>query len=208
MISRIIQGFQNFQDRVFPDKESLFHRLGQGQQPMALFITCSDSRIDPNLLTQTEPGDLFVLRNAGNLVPPHGVHGGEAATLEFALKQLQIPDVIVCGHSKCGAMQGLLAGPEALRELPEVAVWLDHAASILPRVEKAAVMLTPEEKLNLAIEANVLFQLEHLRTYPFVAKALSADRLRLHGWVYYVESGRVTTYVPEGGRFVPLTAVS
>lgn len=204
LISRIIQGVQHFQDRVFGSKESLFRRLGQGQQPMALFITCSDSRIDPNLLTQTEPGDLFVLRNAGNLVPPHGVHGGEAATLEFALKQLQIPDVIVCGHSKCGAMQGLLAGPQALRELPEVAAWLEHARAILPRVEKAAATLTPEEKLNLAIEANVLFQLEQLQTYPFVAKALSADRLRLHGWVYHIESGQVRTYDPGQRSFVPL----
>jgi carbonic anhydrase len=156
------------------------------------------------LLTQTEPGDLFVFRNAGNLAPPHGVRGGEPATLEFAIKQLQIPDVIVYGHSKCGAMQGLLAS-DLLRELPEVAAWLKHARAILPGVEQAAAMLSPEEKLRLAIEANVLLQLEHLRTYSFVANALSADRLRLHGWVYYFESGQVTAYVPGQERFVPLT---
>lgn len=203
MISRIIQGVQHFQDRVFGSKETLFRRLGHGQQPMALFITCADSRIDPNLLTHTEPGDIFVLRNAGNLVPPFGVHGGEAATLEFAIKQLHIPDVIVCGHSKCGAMQGLLA-PNSLRELPEVAAWLKHARAILSGVEQAAAMLSPEEKLRLTIEANVLLQLEHLQTYPFVAGALSAGQLRLHGWVYYLESGQVTAYLPGQKRFVPL----
>lgn len=201
--SRIIQGIQHFQARVFGSKKSLFHRLGDGQEPLALFITCSDSRIDPNLLTQTEPGEIFILRNAGNLVPPCGVHGGEAATLEYALKQLHIQDVIVCGHSKCGAMQGLLA-PEALRELPEVAAWLEHARAILPAVEQAAASLSPADKLNLAIERNVLLQLEHLKTYPFVTDALSAGRLRLHGWVYFLESGEVTAHVPGQQRFMPL----
>jgi len=201
--TRIIQGIQYFQDRVFGGKKSLFRRLGEGQEPLALFITCSDSRINPNLLTQTEPGELFILRNAGNLVPPHGVHGGEAATIEYAIKQLHIQDVIVCGHSKCGAMQGLLA-PEALRELPEVAAWLGHARAILPAVEQAAATLPPDEKLNLAIESNVLLQLEHLKTYPFVADGLSAGLLRLHGWVYFLESGEVTAHVPGQERFMPL----
>jgi carbonic anhydrase len=201
--SRIIQGIQHFQDRVFGSKKSLFHRLGEGQEPLALFITCSDSRINPNLLTQTEPGELFILRNAGNLVPPFGIHGGEAATLEYALKQLHIQDVIVCGHSNCGAMQGLLA-PESLRELPEVAAWLEYARPILPTVEKAAATLSPAEKLNFAIERNVLLQIEHLKTYPFVVDALSSGRLRLHGWVYFVESGEVTAHVPGQERFMPL----
>jgi carbonic anhydrase len=201
--SRLIQGIQHFQDRVFGSKKSLFHRLGEGQEPLALFITCSDSRINPNLLTQTEPGELFILRNAGNLVPPFGVHGGEAATIEFALKQLHIQDVIVCGHSKCGAVQGLLA-LDTLHDLPEVAAWLEYARAILPAVEKDAATLSPAERLNLAIERNVLLQLEHLKTYPFVADGLSAGHLRLHGWVYFLESGEVTAHVPGQARFMPL----
>lgn len=202
-MTRIIQGIQHFQAHIFGSKKTLFRRLGEGQAPHALFITCSDSRIDPNLLTQTDPGEIFILRNAGNLVPPHGVRGGEAATLEFALKQLQVPDVIVCGHSKCGAMQGLLA-PDALRELPEVAAWLEYSRAILPGLEQAAATLPPAEKLTLAIERNVLLQLEHLKSYPFVADALAAGRLRLHGWVYFLESGQVTAHVPGHERFMPL----
>lgn len=201
--TRLIRGVQHFQDRVFGNKKSLFRRLGEGQNSLGLFITCSDSRINPNLLTQTEPGELFILRKAGNLVPPCGIRGGEAATIEFALKQLQIQDVIVCGHSKCGAMQGLL-NPEALRELPEVAAWLEHARAILPGIEKAAATLSQEEKLILAIERNVLLQLEHLKTFPFVADALALGRLRLHGWVYFLESGEVTAHVPGQERFVTL----
>jgi carbonic anhydrase len=202
-MSRIIRGIQHFQENIFGSKKTLFRRLGEGQTPHALFITCSDSRIDPSLLTQTDPGEIFILRNAGNLVPPYGVRGGEAATLEFALKQLHIPDVIVCGHSKCGAMQGLLA-PDALRELPEVAAWLEYSRAILANLEQAAAALSPAEKLNLAIERNVLLQLEHLKTYPFVADALSSGQLRLHGWVYFLESGQVTAHVPGHERFMPL----
>src|SRR5215469_13696579 len=135
--ARIIQGIQQFQESVFAAKESLFRRLGEGQSHHALFITCCDSRIDPNLLTQTEPGELFIHRNIGNQVPPYSASSGERATLEYSLKHLHIRDVIVCGHSKCGAMQGLLAG-DSLRELPGVAQWLTHARAILPAVEQDA----------------------------------------------------------------------
>ena len=201
--ARIVQGVQHFQENVFGTKESLFRRLGDGQSPHALFITCCDSRIDPNLLTQTEPGELFIHRNIGNQVPPYFSSGGVRATLEYALKGLDIRDVIVCGHSKCGAMQALLA-PDSLREMPCVEHWLMHARAILPNVEQAAATLTPDEKLNLTIERNVLLQLEHLKTYPFVAEALSAGWLRMHGWVYFIESGQVTAYDPGEGRFQPL----
>ncbi|HEY7424680.1 MAG TPA: carbonic anhydrase, partial [Gemmataceae bacterium] len=124
-------------------------------------------------------------------------------TLEYALKGLDIRDVIVCGHSKCGAMQGLL-NSDLLREMPAVAQWLTHARAILPAVEQAAATLSPDEKLNLTIERNVLLQLEHLKAYPFVAEALSAGWLRLHGWVYFIESGQVTAHDPGEGRFQPL----
>jgi len=201
--ARIVQGVQHFQENVFSTKESLFRRLGDGQSPHALFITCCDSRIDPNLLTQTEPGELFIHRNIGNQVPPYASSGGVRATLEYALKGLDIRDVIVCGHSKCGAMQGLL-NPDSLREMPAVAEWLTHARAILPDVEQAAATLSPDEKLNLTIERNVLLQLEHLKTYPFVADALSAGQLRLHAWVYFIESGQVTVHVPGKDCFVPM----
>jgi carbonic anhydrase len=203
-MTRIIQGVLNFQRRIFGSKRELFSRLGKGQKPLALFITCSDSRIAPDLLAQTEPGELFVLRNAGNLVPPHGgPPGAEAATIEYAIVQLRVRDIILCGHSKCGAMHGLLQ-PEALTSLPGVAGWLDHARAILPEVNSAGAGLPEEEQLKLAIEKNVLLQLEHLKTHPAVAAALAARTLRLHGWVYHFEKGVVDTYDPLSGRFVPL----
>jgi carbonic anhydrase len=199
-MTRLIRGALDFQRRVFGTKKSLFGRLAKGQRPRELFITCSDSRINPNLLTLTEPGELFILRNAGNLVPPHGGQaGGEAATVEYAVVQLKVRDIIVCGHSHCGAMQGLLQ-PKALKDLPCVAAWLSHAREVLPQVQSA-----PEsERLQAAIDANVLLQLEHLRSHPAVATAQAARKLRLHGWVYHFETGDVRTYDPVAGRFVSL----
>jgi carbonic anhydrase len=202
-MTRIIQGVLDFQRRVFGQKRELFQRLGEGQKPLALFITCSDSRIAPDLLAQTQPGELFLLRNAGNIVPEH--HAGawaEAATIEYAVVQLRVRDIILCGHSKCGAMHGLL-NPAALGKLPSVAGWLDHAKEVLPRLE-ALKTLDPDQLLAHAIEQNVLVQLEHLKSHPAVREALTARVLRLHGWVYHFEKGAVDTYDPLTGKFVPL----
>src|SRR5262245_41079529 len=158
-MTRIIQGVLNFQRRIFGGKKELFEQLAKGQRPLALFITCSDSRINPDLLVQSQPGELFVLRNAGNIVPPFDAGPwAEAATVEYALTQLRIHDVIVCGHSKCGAMHGLIE-PEALGKMPAVAGWLAHARDVLPRLPAE---LLPEQRLARAIEENVLVQLEHL----------------------------------------------
>ncbi|MFO0846244.1 MAG: carbonic anhydrase [Gemmataceae bacterium] len=202
-MTRIIQGVLEFQKRVFGGKRALYEQLGKGQKPLALFITCSDSRITPSGLTQTEPGELFILRNAGNLVPPHGAGPwAEAATIEYAVVQLRVRDIILCGHSKCGAMHGLLE-PQALQRLPSVAGWLAHAQEVLPRVQ-AAGALSPEEQLDRAIKENVLVQLEHLKSHPAVRDALAVRTLRLHGWVYHFEKGLVESYDPLSGKFVPL----
>src|SRR5436309_9182659 len=126
-MQKLVEGIHHFQANIFRPQRDLFERLAAGQHPVALFITCSDSRINPNLLTQTDPGELFILRNAGNIIPPYGAgQGGEAATVEFATAALGIQDVIVCSHSHCGAMKGLL-DPKAVRDLPAVAQWLTHA---------------------------------------------------------------------------------
>jgi carbonic anhydrase len=205
-MTRIIEGVLNFQRRIFGTQRSLFRRLGQGQRPLALFVTCSDSRINPNLLTQTDPGELFILRNAGNLVPPAGAAAnGEEATVEYAVTHLHVRDVILCGHSKCGAMHGLLE-PKALANMPRVAGWLTHAQAVVAEVAQAGAGLTEEQKLALAVEKNVLLQLEHLKTHAAVAAALAARALRLHGWVYHFETGKVDVYDPVTGRFAPLGA--
>jgi carbonic anhydrase len=202
-MSKILDGVRVFQEHVFGTKEELFRRLGKGQSPLVLFITCSDSRINPNLLTQTEPGELFILRNAGNIVPPYGGGGGEEATVEYAVAQLGVRHVVVAGHSGCGAMNGLLQ-PHALDALPSVARWLAHAREVVPQVLQEGENATPAERLRLAIEKNALLQLEHLKTHPAVAAALAAGNLQLHAWVYHFETGDVYAHDPAAGRFVPL----
>ena len=177
----------------------------KGQDPETLFITCSDSRIDPNLLTRSKPGDLFILRNAGNLVPPHGAAtGGEAATIEFAVGGLGVGDVIVCGHSDCGAMKALLQ-PETLASLPAVSAWLGHAEATRRIVRDNYGRLFGERLVMATVEENVLVQLENLRTLPAVASRLVQGDLHLHGWVYKIGTGEVFAYDGEKARFVPVT---
>lgn len=203
-MQRLIQGIHEFQETDFRPLEGLFQQLAHGQNPETLFITCSDSRIDPSLLTQTKPGELFILRNAGNIVPPQGAaNGGEAATIEFAVAGLGVRDIIVCGHSHCGAMKGLLE-PDSLTQLPTVAAWLRHAETTRRIVTDNYRELSPERLLTATIEENVLVQLEHLRTLPAVASRLVRGDLHLHGWVYKIETGEVFAFDPASGQFVTL----
>jgi carbonic anhydrase len=203
-MQRLIEGIHQFQQDSFRPLEGLFKQLAKSQNPDTLFITCSDSRIDPNLLTQSKPGDLFILRNAGNLVPPHGAAtGGEAATIEFAVVGLNIRDIILCGHSNCGAMRGLLQ-PEKVADLPAMAEWLRHAETTGRIVRDNYRHLTGDQLLTATIEENVLVQLENLRTLPAVASRLVKGDLKLHGWVYKIETGEVFAFDPQVGQFVPL----
>lgn len=206
-MQKLVQGIHTFQSNIFRDQHELFERLSRGQNPQALFITCSDSRINPNLITQTDPGDLFIIRNAGNIIPPYGAaKGGEGATIEFAVAGLGVPDVIVCGHSHCGAMKGLLE-PETLRDLPEMTAWLTYAEATRRIVREKYTDRTNSALLTTAIEENVLVQIENLRTHPTVASALARGKLKLHGWVYKIETGEVFAYEPQRGQFVPVTEV-
>jgi len=205
-MQKLIQGLHHFQANVFSSQRELFERLAHGQSPDALFITCSDSRINPNLITQTEPGDLFILRNAGNIIPPYGAaNGGEGATIEYAVAVLGVRDIIVCGHSHCGAMKALLE-LESLGELPAVRHWLTHAEATRRIAKENYEHLCGGPLVTAAIEENVLVQLENLRTHPAVAAALSRGRLNLHGWVYKIETGEVFTYQPEQEQFVRLAS--
>ena len=202
IMQKLTEGIHQFQNDLFSSKQSLFEGLVDGQHPLALFITCSDSRINPHLLTQTEPGELFILRNAGNIVPPHGtVEGGEAATIEYAVSVLGVKDIIICGHSHCGAMGGLL-DPSQLTDLPGVRSWLCHAESTHKIIEENYTHITDNAaRLTAAVEENVLVQLEHLRTHPAVAAALDRKALNLHGWVYKFETGQVFGYDPQERQF-------
>ncbi len=201
---RLVEGIHEFQERVFRPEREMFERLARGQSPETLFITCSDSRVNPNLLTGTKPGELFILRNAGNLVPPFGtVRGGEAATVEYAVSVLGVQDIIVCGHSSCGAISALLdAG--SVERLPAVKDWLVHAEATRQIVQANYPGLGTEELVNVAIQENVLVQVDHLRTHPAVAAKLARGALGLHGWVYKIGTGEVFAYDTTVGQFLAL----
>ncbi|MBX9772577.1 MAG: carbonic anhydrase [Candidatus Obscuribacterales bacterium] len=204
---KLLAGLHQFQSEIFLSQKELFERLSQGQAPDALFVTCSDSRINPNLITQTNPGDLFILRNAGNIIPPYGAaNGGEGATIEFAVVALGIKDIIVCGHSHCGAVKGLLH-PEKLHDMPTVASWLAHAQATKRIVDENYHNLPDDELLSVAIQENVLVQVENLRTHPAVAARLARGELNLHAWTYKIETGEVFSFRPDEGQFLPVTEV-
>jgi carbonic anhydrase len=204
-MEKLIQGIHRFQSDVFAVRQDFFRRLVDGQRPQALFITCSDSRMVPDLICQTDPGDLFVIRNAGNIVPPYspGMASGEGATIEYAIRGLGIKDIIVCGHTRCGAMQAVL-NPEAVADMPRVRQWLGSAEASAEIVCTCYQHLTPESRWNVLTQENVLVQLEYLRTHPAVLTGLAAGEIRLHAWVYKMETGQVFTYDPVPGQFMPL----
>jgi carbonic anhydrase len=203
-MKRLLRGVHKFQKEIVGKQAEFYAELAKGQRPHTLFITCSDSRINPNLLTQTGPGEIFILRNAGNIIPPHGaMMGGEAATIEYAVGILGVTDIVVCGHSHCGAMTGLLE-PGAMADLPAMRTWLGHAEATRRIVTENYADLTGEERTSVAIQENVLVQLENLRTIPVVAARLASGRLHLHGWVYKIETGEVYAYDPAEAQFLAL----
>lgn len=201
-MDKVLKGLITFQKEVFAKKKTLFASLSKQQRPSVLFITCSDSRIDPSLLTQTDPGELFIIRNAGNLIPTYGAAiGGSTATIEYGVSVLQVEDIIVCGHTDCGAMKALLH-PEKLEELPAVKAWLQHAETTARIVKDHCAHLQGDELFAATIKENVLVQLDHLKTHPAVATRLRRGDLRLHGWVYSIGTGEVWVYDQEKKEFV------
>ncbi len=203
-MKKLVQGVQQFLRTVYTQEQELFERLAEGQDPDALFVTCSDSRVVPSLITQCKPGDLFVVRNAGNIVPPAtAAPGSEAAAVEFAVRVLRVRDLVVCGHSCCGAMTELLY-PEETGDLPYVARWLEHSREARRIVESGYADADRATRVAAAIEANVLIQIENLQTYEVVAEARAAGRLKLHGWVWDIATGQVRAFDAEKGEFAPL----
>jgi carbonic anhydrase len=203
-MQKLVQGVHHFQSHVFETEKDLFDRLSRGQRPDTLFITCSDSRINPNLITQTAPGELFIIRNAGNIIPPYGIdHGGETATVEYAVSALEVKDIIICGHSLCGAMSALLE-PELIQDLPAVSRWLGYAETTRRIVKENYSHLCGNDLLLATVEENVLNQLENLSNHPSVAAKLSRKELHLHAWIYKIETGEVYAYDPPQEQFVPL----
>lgn len=204
-MDHVISGVAKFQKEVYPNKKETFQKLANGQNPEVLFITCSDSRIDPNLVTQTDPGELFICRNAGNVVPPHSNQtGGMTASIEFAVAALGVSHIVVCGHTDCGAMKGAL-NPEALDSLPHVREWLGHCR-VATEVVKERCGSLDHSHLEDVTKENVVQQLQHLRTHPAVAAKIATGQVQLHGWVYNIESGDVHCYDHENSDFVTMDA--
>ncbi len=202
-MEKLISGLAKFQNIGFQKNKALFEKLADKQEPETLFITCSDSRIDPNLITQTDPGELFICRNAGNIVPPHSlVTGGMTASIEFAVMVLGVKHIVVCGHTDCGAMKGAM-DPESVKSLPHVSNWLSHCAAALARVKAIAGDVSLKQ-LPLMTQENVLMQIKHLATHPSVASKMASGDLDVHGWVYDIPNGQVSCFDPIKQKFVPI----
>jgi carbonic anhydrase len=202
-MKKLIKGLREFQAGYFNSHQELFEELSHGQKPRVLFITCSDSRIDPNLITQAMVGELFVIRNAGNIIPPFGAtNGGEGAAVEYAVHALGIEQIIVCGHSHCGAMKGLLQLGKLEAEMPLVYDWLRHAEATRRLIAENYSDRQGEELLDITTAENVLTQLENLRTYPVIHSKLHQRKLTLHGWLFDIETGDVLTYDPAQHTYV------
>ncbi|MCP5142267.1 MAG: carbonic anhydrase [Gammaproteobacteria bacterium] len=204
-MEKLVKGFLKFRNEVFDEKKKLFSELSSQQSPGALFITCSDSRVDPNLLTQAEPGELFILRNAGNMVPPYGsMLGSSTATIEYAVAVLKVPHIIVCGHTDCGVMKALLH-PEQVSDLPAVRAWVGQAEITRRIMQDHHEHGEHDERLIITTQENVRAQLDNLRTHPSVALQLRRGALQLHGWVYSIAEGDVWVYDDTSDAFVLLT---
>lgn len=204
-MQKILSRACSFQSSVYEPRRDLFRKLGGGQHPETCLITCVDSRICTQLLTGAEPGELFVIRNAGNLVPPQQwQYSSEAASIEIAIS-VGVRDIIVCGHSDCGAMKGLF-DPKVQAACPSLGPWLANADETRKRVEARHPGAVGQERVWAAVQENVLVQLENLRALPCVVDALQSGSIQLHGWVYSIESGEVLAYDLEEERFAPLNS--
>ncbi len=200
------RGVARFQDEIYPREQALYRKLvHDGQKPKALMISCADSRVIPEMITQCGPGELFVCRNAGNIVPPFGQKtGGVASVIEYAVLALGVRDIIVCGHSDCGAM-GALLHPEKLDGMPNVAAWLHHSQAAQDIIKQTLHCDAPDEERHRALaKENVVVQINHLRTHPSVAAGLATGKLTLHGWLFELEHGAVLAYDGDTGLFSPM----
>jgi carbonic anhydrase len=208
-VQKLIEGVHRFRSDAFGNYQTLFHKLSQeGQNPHTLFITCSDSRVLAELITQSKPGDLFVVKNVGNIIPPATATGGTnstAAAIEFAVTVLRVGDIVVCGHSQCGAMGGLLGTSPVTDATPHLRDWLSLAAPVLDVVARHYAHIAADaQRLDLAAAENVLFGLDNLYSYPCVREALTSGALRLHGWYFKIATAELFAYDPDTRQFSPL----
>ncbi len=208
-MQRLIEGVHKFRSHEFGNYRKLFRKLSQeGQNPHTLFITCSDSRVLAELITQSKPGDLFVVKNVGNIVPPSSVTGdtnSTAAAIEFAVESLRVSDIVICGHSQCGAISALLGHTPLQNSMPHLRDWLKLASPVLEMMKKDYTHLTDSAaRESAAAEENVLLGLDNLHSYPCVQNRLMEGSLQLHGWFFKIATAELFAYDPETRQFSPL----
>ncbi len=208
VLDQLKAGVRRFQAEVYPHNAEMYQRAAsEPQEPHTFFIACADSRIEPEIITQTRAGELFVLRNIGNMIPAYGeMMGGVSAVVEYAVSLVKVKHVVVCGHADCGAMKGLLA-PESVAPLPAVKNWLTNAAAALCVAEALGEKHqgAPVELMRRLTEQNVRLQIQHLRTHPSVAAAMAREELTISGWVYEIGTGEVRISEDGTGEFVPVS---
>jgi carbonic anhydrase len=205
-VQKLEAGIHHFQATYFASNRRLFEQLSEkGQRPETLFITCCDSRVVPTLITNAAPGELFIVRNVGNIVPSvdRGVLGGVSAAIEYAVEVLEVDTVIVCGHTNCGAIQAIVH-PERVEHLPYVARWLAESSRIPKLIQERYGYLEGEARMTAAVQENVLVQLENLRSFDFVARRLDSGVLKISGWVFKIATGEVFDFDPISGQFLQL----
>ncbi len=210
-MQRLIEGVHKFRSDQFGNYRKLFRKLSQeGQNPHTLFITCSDSRVLAELITQSKPGDLFVVKNVGNIVPPSSVMGdtnSTAAAIEFAVENLRVSDIVICGHSQCGAIAALLGATPVGSSTPHLRDWLKLASPVLDTLKTEYAHLTEADaRQDAAAEENVLFGLDNLHSYACVQNRLMDGSLRLHGWFFKIATAELFAYDPETRQFSPLVS--
>lgn len=200
-MKKLIRGLHKFQTEVFPIQKDFFQKLTEGQEPEILFVTCSDSRINPTLVTSADPGDLFILRNAGNIIPPYSIPSGEAATIEFAITQLKVQHLIICGHSHCGALDAAIH-LNSFKNQRQLYAWIEENVSpTLALIHKNYKELDATSLANILLQEHVLKQIENVKTHPVVMDAIDKNSLTLHAWIYRFEEGNIYSFNPHDEQF-------
>lgn len=203
-MQRLIEGHKRFLAEVFPKRRDQYHLLAESQSPECLFITCADSRIVPDLILGTGPGDLFISRSIGNVVPVSMTDvDGVTATIEYAVDVLKVKHVILCGHSDCGALKAAI-NRHGLEKLPKASRWLQHIEAAFTHRQPINPQDGTHAELCSLIRGNVVAQLHNLKAQPSVARAMQAGRLEVHGWYYEILTGRIERYEENARRFEPL----
>ena len=203
-MDKLFKGILDFRSEDFEAHKELFNELGRGQNPHTLFVGCSDSRVVPTMITKTTPGELFIVRNIANIVPPYNLKGqfvGTASLIEYAVMSLSVDTIVVCGHSNCGGCYAVNQPPEDLEHMPNLRMWLDIISEVPARVNRLMKGTSEAEREWITEKVNILVQMKNLLTYPFVKERVDAGTLKIMGWYYIIETGEIFNFNDETGHF-------